>query len=379
MSAVSPFRIAVPDAVLTDLKSRLRNTRWPEAELVDDWSQGAPLKWIKEVCGYWAEQYDWRSREAALNRFAQFTTDIDGLGIHFIHARSPHPQAIPLIITHGWPGSVVEFHKVIEPLVDPVAHGGNAADAFHVVCPSLPGFGFSAKPTTTGWGVGRIAQSWAVLMDRLGYARYGAQGGDWGSAVTTALGALDADHCAGIHITLAMATRPNVEGAPTPEETRALEGIKYYADWDSGYSKQQSTRPQTLGYALTDSPSGQAAWILEKFWAWTDCNGHPENILTRDELLDNVTLYWVTATAASSARLYWESFGPKRRPAVTVKVPTGVAVFPKEIVTPVRKWMEASFTNITHWSEMPKGGHFAAFEQPDLFVREVRDYFRKLR
>jgi pimeloyl-ACP methyl ester carboxylesterase len=379
MSAVSPFRIAVPDTVLADLKLRLRNTRWPEAELVDDWSQGAPLKWIKEVCGYWAEQYDWKKREAALNRFAQFTTDIDGLGIHFIHARSPHPQAMPLIITHGWPGSVVEFHKVIEPLVDPVAHGGNAADAFHVVCPSLPGFGFSAKPTTTGWGVGRIAQSWAVLMDRLGYARYGAQGGDWGSAVTTALGALDADHCAGIHITLAMGSRPNVEGTPTPEETRALEGIKYYADWDSGYSKQQSTRPQTLGYALTDSPSGQAAWILEKFWAWTDCNGHPENILTRDELLDNVMLYWVTATAASSARLYWESFGPKRRPAVTVKVPTGVAVFPKEIVTPVRKWMEASFTSITHWNEMPKGGHFAAFEQPDLFVREVRDYFRKLR
>jgi epoxide hydrolase len=379
MSAVSPFRIAVPDAVLNDLKSRLRNTRWPEAELVDDWSQGAPLKWIRDICGYWAEQYDWRKREAALNRFAQFTTDIDGLGIHFIHARSPHQQAMPLIITHGWPGSVVEFHKVIEPLIDPVAHGGNAADAFHVVCPSLPGFGFSGKPTATGWGVDRIAKTWAVLMDRLGYARYGAQGGDWGSAVTTALGAQDPDHCAGIHITLAMGTRPNVEGQPTPEETRALEGIKYYADWDSGYSKQQSTRPQTLGYALTDSPSGQAAWILEKFWAWTDCNGHPENILTRDELLDNVMLYWVTASAASSARLYWESFGPGKRTPRTVKVPTGVAVFPKEIVTPVRKWMEASYVNITHWSEMPKGGHFSAFEQPDLFVKEVRDYFRKLR
>jgi pimeloyl-ACP methyl ester carboxylesterase len=379
MSAVSPFRIAVPDAVVNDLKSRLRNTRWPEAEPVDDWSQGAPLKWIKDVCGYWAEQYDWRKREAALNRFAQFTTDIEGLGIHFIHARSPHPQAMPLIITHGWPGSVVEFHKVIEPLVDPVAHGGNAADAFHVVCPSLPGFGFSAKPTATGWGVDRIAKTWAVLMNRLGYARYGAQGGDWGSAVTTALGAQDPDHCAGIHITLAMGTRPNVEAQPTPEETRALEGIKYYADWDSGYSKQQSTRPQTLGYALTDSPSGQAAWILEKFWAWTDCNGHPENILTRDELLDNVMLYWVTASATSSARLYWESFGPKRRTAHTVKVPTGVAVFPKEIVTPVRKWMEASYVNITHWSEMPKGGHFAAFEQPDLFIKEVRDFFRKIR
>ncbi len=379
MSAVSPFRIAVPDAVLTDLKSRLRNTRWPEAELVDDWSQGAPLKWIKDVCGYWAEQYDWRKREAALNRFAQFTTEIDGLGIHFIHARSPHPQAMPLIITHGWPGSVVEFHKVIEPLVDPVAHGGSAADAFHVVCPSLPGFGFSAKPTAAGCGIDRIAKTWAALMERLGYARYGAQGGDWGSAVTTALGALDADHCAGIHITLAMGSRPNAGEQPTPEEARALKGLQHYADWDSGYSKQQSTRPQTLGYALTDSPSGQAAWILEKFWAWTDCNGHPENIFTRDELLDNVMLYWVTASATSSARLYWESFGPKRRTAHTVKVPTGVAVFPKEIVTPVRKWMEAGYVNITHWSEMPKGGHFAAFEQPDLFVKEVRDYFRKIR
>jgi pimeloyl-ACP methyl ester carboxylesterase len=286
---------------------------------------------------------------------------------------------MPLIITHGWPGSVVEFHKVIEPLVDPVAHGGNAADAFHVICPSLPGFGFSGKPPATGWGVDRIAKTWAVLMDRLGYARYGAQGGDWGSGVTTALGALDSEHCAGIHITLAMGTRPAPGEQPTPEEARALKGLKHYADWDSGYSKQQSTRPQTLGYALTDSPNGQAAWILEKFWAWTDCDGHPENIFTRDELLDNVMLYWVTASAASSARLYWESFGPKRRTAHTVKVPTGVAVFPKEIVTPVRKWMEASYVNITHWSEMPKGGHFAAFEQPDLFIKEVRDYFRKIR
>jgi pimeloyl-ACP methyl ester carboxylesterase len=379
MTNVTPFHIAVADDVLTDLKSRLRNTRWPEAELVDDWSQGAPLQWIREVCRYWADEYDWRRREAQLNRFAQFTTGIDGLDIHFIHARSPHPDAMPLIITHGWPGSVVEFHKVIDPLVDPVRHGGSAADAFHVVCPSLPGFGFSAKPTTTGWGVGRIASAWATLMERLGYGRYGAQGGDWGSAVTTALGAQDAAHCAGIHITLSMGSRPNVEGEPTPEEARALAGIKYYADWDSGYSKQQSTRPQTLGYGLTDSPSGQAAWILEKFWAWTDCDGHPENVLSRDEMLDNVMLYWVTATAVSSARLYWESFSPKRRPVVKVTVPTGVAVFPREIVTPVRKWMAPNFTDIRHWKEMPKGGHFAAFEQPDLFVAEVREYFRMLR
>ena len=223
---IRPYRISVGDDVLDDLKSRLRRTRWPEAELVSDWSQGAPLKWIKDICHYWAEEYDWRQREARLNRFAQFTNEIDGLDIHFLHVRSPHPEAMPLIITHGWPGSIVEFHKVIEPLADPTAHGGNAADAFHVVCPSLPGFGFSAKPATTGWGVDRIASSWAVLMDRLGYKRYGAQGGDWGSAVTTALGAQDGEHCAGIHITLAMSARPNVEGEPTPEEARALEGIQ---------------------------------------------------------------------------------------------------------------------------------------------------------
>jgi pimeloyl-ACP methyl ester carboxylesterase len=378
-TAISPFRIAVGDDVLEDLRTRLRRTRWPEAELVDDWSQGAPLRWIKDVCQYWAETYDWRQREARLNRFSQFITGIDGLDIHFIHARSKHPEARPLIITHGWPGSVVEFHKVIDPLTDPTAHGGSASDAFHVVCPSLPGFGFSAKPTATGWGVDRIAKAWAVLMERLGYTSYFAQGGDWGSAVTTAIGGQDAAHCAGIHITLAMSTRPNVEGQPTAEEARALNGIKYYADWDSGYSKQQSTRPQTLGYALTDSPSGQAAWILEKFWAWTDCDGHPENILNRDELLDNVMLYWVTETAASSARLYWESFGPGKRTPHKVNVPTGVAVFPKEIVTPVRKWMQTNFTNIQHWNEMPKGGHFSAFEQPELFVREVREFFGKLR
>jgi pimeloyl-ACP methyl ester carboxylesterase len=376
---ISPFRISVGDDVLDDLKSRLRNTRWPEAEPVNDWSQGVPRAWIEEVCRYWAEDYDWRRREAMLNRFAQFTTAIDGLDIHFLHVRSPHPGAMPLIITHGWPGSVVEFHKVIEPLTNPTAYGGQAADAFHVVCPSLPGFGFSAKPGATGWGVDRIAAAWATLMARLGYSRYGAQGGDWGSAVTTSLGAHDPAHCAGIHITLAMGVRPAVSGEPTAEEARALRGIKYYADWDSGYSRQQSTRPQTLGYGLTDSPAGQAAWILEKFWAWTDCNGHPENILTRDELLDNVMLYWVTATAASSARLYWESFGPERRKLHTVAIPTGVAVFPKEIVAPVRRWMESSYTDIRHWSEMARGGHFAAFEQPELFVGDVRAFFRSLR
>ncbi|HEY3794641.1 MAG TPA: epoxide hydrolase [Bradyrhizobium sp.] len=376
---IKPYRISVGQDVLDDLRSRLRKTRWPEAELVDDWSQGVPLGWIKDICGYWAEHYDWRRREALLNRFSQFTTEIDGLGIHFLHVRSPHPEAMPLIVTHGWPGSIVEFHKVIGPLTDPTAHGGRPADAFHLVCPSLPGFGFSAKPIATGWGVDRIASAWARLMDRLGYPRYGAQGGDWGSAITTALGAQDPGHCAGIHITLAMGVRPNVEGEPSREEVRALRGIEYYRDWDSGYSKQQSTRPQTVGYGLTDSPSGQAAWILEKFWAWTDCDGNPENLLGRDELLDNVMLYWVTATAASSARLYWQSFAPGRRTPHKVTIPTGVAVFPREIVPPVRRWMEGTYTDIRHWSEMPKGGHFAAFEQPEAFVREVRDFFGKLR
>ena len=377
---IKPFRIAVSDAVLEDLRARLRHTRWPEAELVGDWSQGAPLAWIKEVCRYWAEDYDWRKREALLNRFDQFTTEIDGLAIHFLHARSACPGAMPLLITHGWPGSVVEFQKVTAPLTDPAAFGGDPADAFHVVCPSLPGFGFSAKPGATGWGVERIAAAWAVLMQRLGYSRYAAQGGDWGSAVTTSLGAQDPQHCAGIHITLSMGTRPITDANvnPSPEEARALRAIKHYKDWDSGYSLQQATRPQTLGYGLTDSPAGQAAWILEKFWAWTDCDGHPENILSRDELLDNVMLYWVTASAASSARLYWESFG-RRGAARQVKVPTGVAVFPKEIVPPVRRWMESGFTDIRHWSEMTKGGHFAAFEQPELFVADVRACFRNLR
>jgi len=377
-SEILPFRIDVSDAVLADLRARLRNTRWPEAELVADWSQGAPLAWIQDICRYWAEDYDWRAREHRLNGFDQYVTEIDGLDIHFIHVRSPHPQAMPLLITHGWPGSVVEFHKVIAPLTDPTAHGGHAADAFHVVCPSLPGFGFSGKPKATGWGLDRIAQAWATLMDRLGYARYGAQGGDWGSAVTSTLGAQDPTHCAGIHITLAMGSKPQVVGEPSPEEARALAGIKHYADWDSGYSKQQATRPQTLGYGLTDSPAGQAAWILEKFWAWTDCDGHPENILGRDELLDNLMLYWVTASAASSARLYWESFGG-RRTNRQVTIPTGVAVFPREIIAPVRSWMDKDFSDIRHWTEMPKGGHFAAFEQPELFVADVRTFFRTLR
>jgi len=333
MTEIRPFTIDIPDADLDDLRQRLRNTRWPDAELVADWSQGVPLAYVQDVCRYWADEYDWRASESALNRFDQFLTEIDGVDIHFIHQRSSNPDAIPLLITHGWPGSVVEFHKVIEPLTDPTAHGGDAADAFHVVAPSLPGFGFSGKPTETGWGVEKIGEVWATLMDRLGYDRYVAQGGDWGSAVTTAVGAQDPDHCAAIHLTLAMGARP--QGAPeAPDELHALERAQYYVEWDSGYSTQQKSRPQTVGYGLADSPSGQAAWILEKMWAWTDCDGHPENVLTRDEMLDNVMLYWLTDSATSSARIYWESFGRAGRQPVSV--PTGFAVYPKEIVPPVR-------------------------------------------
>jgi len=373
---IRPFTIAVPETELDDLRRRLHATRWPDAEVVDDWSQGVPLDYVQEVCRYWADDYDWRARESALNRFDQFVTEIDGVDIHFIHQRSSNPDATPLLITHGWPGSVVEFHKVIEPLTDPAAHGGDARDAFHVIAPSLPGFGFSGKPTKAGWGVEKIAEVWAELMARLGYDRFVAQGGDWGSAVTTAVGAQDPDHCVAIHLTLAMAARPTA--APeAPDELRAVERAKYYMDWDSGYSTQQRSRPQTIGYGLADSPSGQAAWIIEKMWAWTDCDGHPENVLTRDEMLDNVMLYWLTGTATSSARIYWESFGRGKRH--TVAIPTGFAIYPQEIVPPVRKWVEPIYTDIQYWAEYDKGGHFAAFEVPDTFVNDLREFFRRFR
>ncbi|MEO8813848.1 MAG: epoxide hydrolase family protein [Mycobacterium sp.] len=374
MAEAVPFRIAIPDEDLTDLRSRLHATRWPEPECVDDWSQGVPLNYVRELAAYWADEYDWRAREAALNRFDHFTTGVDGLDIHFINQRSPHPDAFPLVITHGWPGSIVEFHKVIEPLTDPTRHGGRAEDAFHVVCPSLPGYAFSGKPTGTGWGVEKIAGAWETLMCRLGYDRYGAQGGDWGAAVTTAIGATG-KHCAAIHLNMPVG-RPPAGGTPGPAEEAALAGLAHYERWDSGYSKQQATRPQTLGYGLTDSPVGQLAWIVEKYWSWTDCDGHPENALGRDEMLDNVMLYWLTASATSSARLYWESFRTGALP--TVSLPTGVAAFPKEILRAPRSWCESQY-NITQWTDMPRGGHFAAFEQPELFVDDVRKFFATVR
>jgi pimeloyl-ACP methyl ester carboxylesterase len=374
---VTPFRIDISEADLDDLRQRLARTRWPERETVDDWSQGIPLAYTQELCEYWANKYDWRATEARLNQFPQFRTTIDDLGIHFIHVRSPHEDAFPLVITHGWPGSIVEFHKVIAPLTDPTAHGGDAADAFHVVCPSLPGYGFSDKPTVTGWGTDHIGAAWAQLMARLGYSRYGAQGGDWGAAVTTEIGRQDVDHAAGIHLNMPIAIPDPSLGEFTEKEQASLASMQHYNDWDSGYSKQQSTRPQTVGYGLVDSPAGQAAWIVEKFWSWMDCDGHPENVLTRDELLDNVMLYWLTGAGASSGRLYWESFRRNRMDQVTV--PTGCSIFPKEIFRPSRRWAEKLFTDIRYWNELDKGGHFAAFEVPETYVNEVRSFFKLIR
>ena len=377
MSDVIPFQIKISQDALDDLKNRLANTRWADAETVDDWSQGTPQAYLKEVCDYWENQYDWRAREERLNRFAQFKTNLNGIDIHFIHVKSPESTATPLIMTHGWPGSIVEFQKVIGPLSDPVSHGGQAEDAFDIVCPSLPGYGFSDKPTETGWGIEKIADTWAALMARLGYDRYVAQGGDWGSIITSCLAAQDPTHCLGIHLNMAIAP-------PTPEsmsdlselEKSALAGMEHYTNLDSGYSKQQSTRPQSLAYGLVDSPAGQAAWILEKFWSWTDCSGHPENALTRDEMLDNIMLYWLPANGGSSARLYWESFNSP--PMMEIKIPVGVSIFPHEIFKASKRWCEARYDKLVYHNVLEKGGHFAAFEQPEVFVEEVRSAMRKV-
>ena len=377
--AVTPFTLNVDEAELDDLRRRLDATRWPEAETVDDWTQGSPLAKVRALCEHWRGGYDWRRCEARLNGLGQFKTEIDGLGIHFLHVRSPHPNALPLIITHGWPGSVMEFMKVIGPLTDPTAHGGSAADAFHVVAPSLPGYGFSDKPSRTGWGVPRIAGAWITLMERLGYDRWVAQGGDWGSAVTTAIGVARPPACAAIHVNMPLAfpTDAADRADPTPAEQASLAAMAYYQEKDSGYSKEQSTRPQTLGYGLVDSPAGQAAWIYEKYWAWTDHKGTPEDALTPDEMLDNIMLYWLPRTGASSARLYWESFGAFA--STQLDLPVGVSIYPKEIFRPSRRWAEKKMSNIIHWNELDRGGHFAAWEQPDLFVKEIRDCFRKVR
>ncbi len=375
---ITPFRIQTSQAELDDLRERLAQTRFPDAEPVGDWSQGIPLQYMRTLCDYWRNDYDWRATEARLNRIPQFKTNIDGIGIHFLHLRSPVEDATPLVITHGWPGSIVEFSKVIVPLCDPAAHGGSADDAFHLVLPSIPGYGFSDKPAQTGWGIERVAQAWSALMARLGYERYFAQGGDWGAAITAAIGAQDPAHCMGVHTNMPVVAPPaEMMAEPTAQERDAMAARKFYQDWDSGYSKQQSTRPQTLGYGLVDSPAGQAAWIIEKFYQWMDCNGHPENVASRDALLDNVMFYWLTGAAASSARLYWESFS--RGSMADVTVPAGVSIFPKEIFKASKRWVETRFKDLRYYNVLESGGHFAAFEQPETFVSELRTCFRTMR
>jgi pimeloyl-ACP methyl ester carboxylesterase len=373
-----PFEVQIPDADIEDLRDRLRRTRWPDAETVDDWSQGIPLQYVRELCSWWAEEYD-MGLAGRINAFPQARVELDGLGIHFLHARSPEPDALPLVLTHGWPGSVVEFLDVLGPLSDPRAHGGDPADAFHVVAPSLPGYGWSDRPTGAGWGMERIASAWHDLMTGLGYRRYVAQGGDWGAGVTTAMAQQAPEGLVAVHLNMAFAfPDPETLGDLTPTEAQALADMGAHAESGMGYSSQQSTRPQTLGYGLTDSPAGQLAWIVEKFWAWTDCGGHPEGAVTRQQMLDDVSTYWFTTTAASSARLYWESFGTLQAGGA-VDLPTGITVFPKEIIRPSRRWAEKVYRDLRWFEEVDRGGHFAALEQPELFVDQLRSCFRQFR
>ena len=376
-TGIRPFRIDIPQDDLDDLRTRLAATRWPDQLPGTGWEYGIPLEVVQDLAAYWRDGYDWRVHERRLNAFPQFTTTIDGQNIHFLHVRSAEPGALPLIMTHGWPGSIVEFMNVIGSLTDPGAHSGDPADAFHLVVPSIPGYGFSGPTRDRGWNTYRVARAWDELMGRLGYERYGAQGGDWGASISRDLGLVAPDHVIGVHLNMLF---PQVRGEPadlTEQEKARLESLRRFRSDGSGYFTIQATRPQTVAYALTDSPAGLLAWIAEKFNEWTD-GGLPEAV-DRDQLLTNVTVYWLTGTAGSSARLYFEaahagSWGP---PAMST-VPTGVAVFPREIAPAIRRFAEQSNT-IVHWSEFGRGGHFAAMEEPDLLVGDVRDFFRLFR
>jgi pimeloyl-ACP methyl ester carboxylesterase len=385
-----PFHVDVPAEALDDLRGRINATRWPSRELVDDRSQGVQLATIQELAGYWAGEYDWRACETRLNALPQFTTEIDGVDIHFIHVTSRHQDALPLVITHGWPGSVIELLEVIGPLTDPTAHGGSEQDAFHVVVPSLPGYGFSAEPTEVGWDPGRIAAAWAELMSRLGYTRYVAQGGDVGAFVTDAMGRQAPAGLLGIHLNLLRIGRPGAATAePSDEERAALDAIATFNTSGMGYFVEQATRPQTVGYALLDSPVALASWMLDHdtdsyykiSHAFLDKS--PAGGLTRDHVLDNVTLYWLTGTGASAAREYWESgraaaMAAGRTPP-EVSVPVGFTVFPGEIYRAPRSWVQAAYPTLSYFNEAAEGGHFAAWEQPQLFTDELRAAFRALR
>jgi pimeloyl-ACP methyl ester carboxylesterase len=374
---VAPFVIETDQAALDDLAMRLRQARWPEREPVGDWSQGVPLAYLQGLCTYWAHAYDWRTTESRLNAIPQFVTNIDGLDVHFLHVRSPYPDAVPLVMTHGWPGSFLEFERTLGPLTDPPAYGGDVRDAFHVVVPSLPGYGFTSRPTATGWDVHRIARAWAALMARLGYDRFLAMGSDWGTSVSTSLALQHPERLLGIHLVPPLAPPDREADDLTDWERSALADLDDRTGAGSGYSAVHGTRPQTIGYSLLDSPVGLCAWIVEKLWMWTDHEGDLDQVLTRDQVLDDVTLYWLTGSGASSARLYWESIAQvtdwfTTAASDTVTVRTGCSVFPKEVPRPSRRWARRRFTNIVYWNEPVRGGHFAAWEQPELFVDEVR-------
>ena len=373
---IDRFRVHVPEQALRDLKARLARTRWPDAGTVGGWQQGVPIARARAVADYWTEAYDWRRFGRRINALSQYRTLIDGVGVHFLHVRSPHPGALPMILTHGWPGSFIEFLDTIGPFTDPVRYGGSAADAFDVVIPSLPGFGFSDKPTVTGWGVDRIAAAWNELMTRLGYSRYVAQGGDWGSGVTHALAKLAPTALAGIHTNFpTFLFDPPVSAVPTPPEVAALDQINTFQNDGAGYLKEMTTRPQTVGYGLADSPAGLAAWIYEKFATWTDGDHAPEFGI--NAALDDITLYWLTNTATSSARIYWDDPAAVRP---SLSLPVGVSVFPRELIRAPRIWAERCYSDLIHFNDrIAHGGHFAAWEVPEIFVREVRDTFRPLR
>ncbi|MFJ8197189.1 epoxide hydrolase family protein [Streptomyces sp. NPDC096152] len=377
-----PFRVEVPQEDLDDLKRRLAETRWP-SELPDTgWTRGVPRSYLRELAEYWRTEYDWRTAEKQLNAFPQYMTVIDGADIHFLHVRSPEPDALPLILTHGWPGSVAEFMDVIGPLTDPRTHGGDPGQAFHLVIPSLPGFGFSGAVRESGWNVHRIALAWAELMNRLGYGRYLAQGGDAGSPISLELGRVAPDRVIGVHVNMLIAPpagSPEELNALTESDQSRLLGFSRFDAELSGYMKIMSTRPQTLAYALHDSPVGQLAWIAEKFYEWTDSHSVPEDAVDRDRLLTNVSIYWLTRTAASSAGFYYEGAEERQTMPEPVPVPVGVAVFPHDIFLPVRRFADRFLPHISHWSEFDRGGHFAAMEQPDLLVRDIRSFARPLR
>jgi pimeloyl-ACP methyl ester carboxylesterase len=380
--AIRPFEIEVPEAVLADLRERLARTRWPDQLPGTGWEYGTELAYLKALCEAWRTSYDWRSHEAGLNRWPQFTTTIDGQSLHFVHAKSKHADAFPLILTHGWPGSVVEFQKLLPLLVDPTAHGAEAGDAFHVVCPSLPGYGFSGPTRERGWDPERIARAEVELMRRLGHARYGAQGGDWGSLVSAWIAKLDPAHCTGLHLNMLIAPPPpdaKPEALASEEQQRLARAASFQSE-GTGYQAIQGTKPQTLAYGLNDSPAGLAGWIVEKFRAWSDCGGELERVFTRDELLTNLTVYWVTGTINSSTRLYYEMRKSRKLPFADgrIEVPTGVAVFPKELYNAPRAWAERYY-DVRHWSVFTTGGHFAAMERPAELAADLRTFFRPLR